>query len=136
MFAEDLDMGEAYQREFLEIMGGGYMVQGNFKPYDVICGGKKYEVKADRLTHKTGNIVIEFQCNGSPSGITATEADFWVYFVLESPQEYLYYYVIPVEFIKKMILDKKFHRCLSGGDGQRSHMYLFNQSLFSEFKRG
>lgn len=136
MFRQDLDLGEAYQREFLAIKGGGYMVQGCFKPYDVIVEGVKYEVKCDRMTRKTGNVVIEFECNNVGSGITTTEADYWVYFVLESPEEYLYYYEIPVSVIRRMIIDGKFHRCVSGGDGHRSHMYLFNESLFSDYKRG
>jgi hypothetical protein len=35
------------------------------------------EVKTDRLAIKTGNIAIEYECRGKPSGIAATKADWW-----------------------------------------------------------
>ena len=39
---------------------------------------KKIEVKSERDTWmKTGNICIEYESYGKPSGIIATEADFW-----------------------------------------------------------
>ena len=39
---------------------------------------KKIEVKTERdQWSKTGNICIEFQSYGKPSGIKATEADYW-----------------------------------------------------------
>jgi hypothetical protein len=40
---------------------------------------KKIEVKTERdWWHKTGNIALEYECNGKPSGINATESDFWI----------------------------------------------------------
>lgn len=38
----------------------------------------KIEVKTDRLTHKTGNIAIEIRYKGNPSGLSTTEADYWI----------------------------------------------------------
>ena len=39
---------------------------------------KKIEVKSERDTWmKTGNICIEYESYGKPSGIITTEADFW-----------------------------------------------------------
>ena len=39
---------------------------------------KKIEVKSERgMWMKTGNICIEYQSYGKPSGIAATEADYW-----------------------------------------------------------
>ncbi len=39
------------------------------------------EVKRDRLCLSTGNIFIEVECNGKPSGIMSTEASYWVHLV-------------------------------------------------------
>ena len=40
---------------------------------------KKIEVKTERdWWKKTGNIAIEYECNGKPSGIDKTESDFWI----------------------------------------------------------
>ena len=40
---------------------------------------KKIEIKTERdWWKKTGNIAIEYECNGKPSGIDKTESDFWI----------------------------------------------------------
>ena len=40
---------------------------------------KKIEVKSERdMWARTGNIAIEYQSYGKPSGIAATEADYWL----------------------------------------------------------
>ena len=39
---------------------------------------KKIEVKSERdVWQRTGNIAIEYECYGKPSGINATESDYW-----------------------------------------------------------
>ena len=39
---------------------------------------KKIEVKSERdVWQRTGNIAIEYESYGKPSGINATEADYW-----------------------------------------------------------
>ena len=39
---------------------------------------KKIEVKSERgMWQRTGNIAIEFESYGKPSGIAATESDYW-----------------------------------------------------------
>jgi len=39
---------------------------------------KKIEVKSERgMWMRTGNIAIEFESYGKPSGIAATESDYW-----------------------------------------------------------
>lgn len=44
-----------------------------------IMTNKKIEVKSDRITTKTGNVYIEYESRGKPSGIATSEADYWVY---------------------------------------------------------
>ena len=40
---------------------------------------KKIEIKTERdWWKKTGNIAIEYECNGKPSWIDKTESDFWI----------------------------------------------------------
>jgi hypothetical protein len=45
----------------------------------LFSGGYKLEIKSDRLAHKTGNVFIEIFSRGKPSGLSTTEADYWVY---------------------------------------------------------
>jgi hypothetical protein len=44
---------------------------------------KKVEVKSDRRTSETGNVYIEYWSRGKPSGISSSQADFYVYKVGE-----------------------------------------------------
>lgn len=46
-----------------------------------ILQNKKIEVKTDYLAHKTGNIAIEYESRGNPSGIATTEADYYIYII-------------------------------------------------------
>jgi len=96
--------------------------EGQFKKWDfrTCCGA--YEVKADRLAYKYGckTMFIEHECSGQPSGISSTEADYWVYFMVRPNGEYVAYR-IPVEALKKAC-----EGCpvKSGGDGYRSRGYI------------
>lgn len=42
---------------------------------------KRIEVKTDFIAHKTGNIAIEYESRGKPSGVATTEADYYVYII-------------------------------------------------------
>ena len=48
---------------------------------NILCGKDNLtvEVKRDYKFVKTGNIVIEFESNGTPSGINITLADWWAF---------------------------------------------------------
>ncbi|MBN2661562.1 MAG: hypothetical protein JXR54_09875 [Tannerellaceae bacterium] len=52
------------------------------KKLSEILSKKKIEVKIDRWAQVTGNIAVEFESRGKPSGITTTKADYWC-FVIE-----------------------------------------------------
>jgi hypothetical protein len=93
-----------------------------FKPWDFRSSVASYEVKSDRLAYKYGckTMFIEFECSGKPSGIQATEADFWMYYMVKPSGECVAYR-IPVPELKKMCVG-----CVSkaGGDGYRSRGYI------------
>ena len=46
-----------------------------------IIQNKTIEVKNDLLTAKTGNVFIEYECRGKPSGISTTQSDFYCFVV-------------------------------------------------------
>ena len=49
----------------------------------------KIEVKTERdWWYKTGNIAIEIECRGKPSGLYATEADYWVHILHKDGKDY------------------------------------------------
>jgi len=54
--------------------------------------GKKIEVKSEKgMWMKTGNICIEYESWNKPSGIRATESDYWFHIFLIN---YLLYFVM------------------------------------------
>jgi len=121
-FTEDLKFGNSYEKKALEYLeySNVEFSKGCFKPYDFIIDGKtKYEVKSDRLGYKTGNLAIEYYCGNSPSGISTTKADYWLYFVIYPDKCDCYKFTI--DELKELIKDC---RKVKGGDGWRSHMKL------------
>jgi hypothetical protein len=50
---------------------------------------KKVEVKSERdIWQNTGNICIEYECWSKPSGIRATESDYWFHNLCIGDEEY------------------------------------------------
>lgn len=93
---------------------------------------KKIEVKSERdLWMKTGNIAIEFESYGKPSGIAATEADFWFHNLCIGDRTFATL-VFDVPSLRQIIDNLDYKREVSGGDNYASRMYLVNlQKLFS-----
>jgi hypothetical protein len=101
--------------------------------YDLLCGfldgetwvhnlleNKKIEVKTDaRLSKKTGNAYIEYECRGKKSGISTTEADYWVFKLADERA-----IVIGVEELKarvrELIRGGKARYGVKGGDNDLS----------------
>ena len=136
-FKEDLEYGVKFEEKVLEIVE-------HTKHWKSPTGSKEYDIatqlnddepvywesKSDRRTIETGNIVIEFQCRGKPSGITTTAADYWIYFI-EKTNKYL---MIPTSHLREVIDAKKYKRIVNGGDDGVALMYLFPYSDFLEYE--
>lgn len=93
---------------------------------------KKLEVKTERgMWSKTGNIAIEFESYGKPSGIEATEADYWFHNLAINDDVYCTL-VFKTDILKKIVNDLDDHKVVKGGDHFASKMFLVNLSkLFS-----
>ena len=100
---------------------------------------KKIEVKSEKdMWQKTGNICIEYQSWGKPSGIEATESDYWFHNLCVGEEEYCTL-VFETSVLRKIIKANKF-RSVSGGDNNASRMYLlplkklFETDVIAAFK--
>ena len=93
---------------------------------------KKIEVKSERgLWQKTGNIAIEYESYGKPSGIEATESDYWFHNLCVGDETFCTL-VFDTNSLKKIIKNLDSKKSVSGGDNNASRMYLLNlQKLFS-----
>ena len=65
-FDLDFPAGQAAERFLDELLGSGHTI----------------EVKREAKVSITGNVAIEFECRGKPSGIATTKAHWWA-FVLD-----------------------------------------------------
>tara|TARA_E500000318_G_scaffold4562_1_gene4724 strand:- start:1722 stop:2144 length:423 start_codon:yes stop_codon:yes gene_type:complete len=94
--------------------------------------GKKIEVKSERDTWmKTGNICIEYESWRKPSGIRATEADYWFHNLCVGDNEFCTL-VFKTDVLKTIVDKLDTFRTVSGGDHKASKMFLVNlQKLFS-----
>ena len=98
-------------------------ITGYHKEYDIIVPevDKTIEVKSDRRTKETGNLFIEYESRGKPSGISTTKADVWFYYI--EPTDFKQLIMIRTDVLKKLIKDNKFQK-VKGGDNNTSWGYL------------
>lgn len=132
-FKKDLEFGNEYEKQALNYFKyKKYKIkEGYYKEYDIklkLENGtyERIEVKCDRLAHKTNNIVIEYEYNDKPSGISTTKADKWIYFIHNTNKVF----IIPTNDLKNIIKNCKI---VNGGDNKLSKMYLVNINLLTKF---
>ena len=93
---------------------------------------KKIEVKSEKdLWQKSGNICIEYESYGKPSGIRATESDYWFHNLCVGDNEFCTL-VFKTDVLKTIVDKVNTFRTASGGDHNASKMFLVSlQKLFS-----
>lgn len=103
---------------------------------------KKIEVKSERdMWVRTGNIAIEYESYGKPSGIAATQSDYWFHNLCIGDETFATL-VFDVPSLKRIIDNLDHKRSVSGGDNGASRMYLlslqklFSTDVFKAYKNG
>jgi hypothetical protein len=67
----------------------------------------KVELKSESwLWERSGNIAIEYASRGKLSGISTTEADFWVH-ELKRDDETLCYLMFPIDRLRELVADAR-----------------------------
>ena len=93
---------------------------------------QKIEVKEDFMHSKTGNIAIEYECRGKPSGINTTESDQYIYkvhYADKNPR----IFSIKTDNLKRLLNERKNIKSVTGGDaGSNTKFYLLNDRVLSE----
>jgi hypothetical protein len=131
MFDDDLKFGHVYERRALHLFKYENFSFNDTSAYDILLNGKiKIEVKADRLTYATGNLAVEYECRGKPSGISISEAHYYIFFVINRNADDDVY-IIPTEHLKQMIQGCKI---VYGGDRNVSAMYLLPIKECSKYR--
>ncbi len=101
------------------------------KTFDIriISSGMTFEVKYDLMAPETGNIAIEYESRGKPTGLSATAADFWVYKFGN-----VYWAVSTSGLKQRLFKEKKYFKEVCGGDaGSGTKMYLVKVEDFKKW---
>jgi hypothetical protein len=89
------------------------------------------EIKEDFMCAKTGNVAVEFESRGKPSGINSSQADMYIY-VIHTAQG-IKYLALHTKTLKRIITHGDYFRSVTGGDeGSETKSYLFKYSEFSK----
>jgi hypothetical protein len=108
-FDVDLEFGQQWEKHIDELFSGA----------------KTAEIKTERdKWATTGNICIEVESYGKPSGLAATEADLWVHNLVKDG-ELCCSLVFNVEKLRKIIQEMKPYTVM-GGDNRASKLCLVN----------
>lgn len=138
-FNNDLKQGNIGERivaNYLKNKGFNIIGFSNEKKYDIITdyNGKEktFEVKTDLWEYYnkkvTNNLFIEVSCSGKPSGISSSQADYFIYLLPETG----YMYMIKMEELRDLIRFNNFRKSTQSGDGGRSVGYLLNRDKIKE----
>lgn len=136
MFKDDLKEWKQVEREFAARLMKYDLVdiqfsQWAFKDYDIKATFNKnwkliektYEVKRDKKSDNSGNVWIEYMCNGEPSGIYTSKADVIVYKLGDK-----FYYADRIRLIIEL---SRLHKAdVIWGDNDSSQMWLIDKDVF------
>ena len=139
-FRTDLKLGNEGEETIIKyLMSKGclYVDSNDDNRYDrkMIVKGVEttYEIKTDvkcAPLFDTGNIFIEFESRGKDSGITVTEADWFVTYFQYLNEAWF----IKSDKLKKLILDNDFPTFKDAGDiGSATHGYLIKRKDFKKY---
>jgi hypothetical protein len=137
-FYKDLKEGQTGEKAIANFLNdNGYEVlrYNNDKLWDIIALNASnkpvlFEVKTDRYElykGKTGNMFIETSCGGKPSGVSSTEADWFIYYLPDFNEAYF----IKTKELKKHLLIEGFRYATRSGDNGKVRGHLINREKYS-----
>lgn len=127
--------GEQVIKNHLISIGYEFIKFNKTKEYDLLMKYNnkeiKFEIKTDVFPRDTGNIAIEFESRGYPSGIESTESDvFLTYFFHLSEM-----WIISTTKLKRLLKQKseKFKIVENVGDkDSKTKLYLLNKNVWKK----
>jgi hypothetical protein len=136
VFYNDLKIGKYYEKIILEKIKikypKAYIQKGYCKDWDIFIPELNFgvEVKSDKKSLHTGNIVIEIQFNNKPSALSTTKSKYWVIY------DGLKYNWFLVDNIKKCIKENNlyYREFIGRGDTHYKKAYLIKKTLLYKYK--
>lgn len=139
-FKEDLVVAQENEAKIAEMLSNesGFICEsGNdTSSHDISChlndNFYKIECKEDFQVGRTGNVAVEIECRGKPSGIEISQSDFWVYTLHRDTKEV---WIMTTASLRKAIKHKKYFTKCEAGDlgtnGQVARICLFDYETFT-----
>ena len=123
----------AYARNFKkQAIGCGVVIDGYCKDWDIFIPELNFgiEVKSDKKSLETNNIVIEIEMNGKPSALATSKSKWWVIYDGDKYNWFI------IDNIKKCILDNKlkYVQFIGKGDSKSKKAYLIKKELLYKYK--
>lgn len=136
-FDTSLNIGKLREAELIEFFQSlGHKpvaIPGKFTGFDFFLANTKeaYEVKQDWKAHYSGNLVVEIEMYGKPSGLMGTTADWWIF---DTKDEFIF---ITPKRLKDMIIEKNPPlRMFTGkGDTQPKKAYLIPVETIKKYAK-
>jgi len=137
-FKKDLSVAKETEKEVAKLLQERYGLNilsfEETNRYDILTEKNEkqltFEIKEDFLCEKTGNVGLEFECRGKPSGIQTSQADYHIY-KLHTADCGIQYVLHKTSVLKDMIETHMYFRIVNGGDkGSNSMNYLFKYNVF------
>jgi hypothetical protein len=137
-YKKDFPIAQKTEREVAALLTKVYdaeiLAYEDTNKYDILARinnvNYTFEVKEDFIGERTGNVGLEYSCRGKPSGITTSEANFYVY-KLHTKNHKIQFVLFNTNSLKKMVANKEYFRDVNGGDpGSNSLNYLFRYDIF------
>lgn len=136
-FKKDIVLGEDGENDiklYLEGMNFKFLHDNKDNRYDLAMSydGKTYtyEIKTDVYPKDTGNIAIEIEAWGKPSGLSVTEADYFVTYF----KHYGEIWNIPTRRLRDLIKNGNFMvREGCGDEGSNTKLVLMKKSVVKPF---
>ena len=129
-FKESLTIGHGSEHAVCAKINKKYpkahVIEGYCKGYDIYVPetGKKIEVKQDKKSNYTNNILIEIEMPpGKPSALSTTEADYWVFDDGE-----IYIWITP-ETLRQVVKPFKPVKFIGNGDNTEKLAYLIKKDI-------
>jgi len=135
-FYKDLDAGITVELEVLNIIKQkypkAYKIDGYFSGYDLFVPELNIgiEVKSDKKSLETGNIVIEIEFNHRPSALSVSTAKYWVIY------DGISYHWFLVKRIKDCIFENQLKAVefIGNGDTKSKKAYLIKKSILYKYQ--
>ena len=128
-FKNDLAIGHSVEDAVCEKIQKKYprahVMEGYCKGYDIYVPEtkKKVEVKQDKKSNYTGNIVVEIEFDGRPSALSTTESDYWVFDDGE-----IYIWITP-DTLRQVIKPFTPVKFIGNGDNKEKLAYLIKKDI-------